>query len=329
MVTFGIEFVPDTSPQKIVDYTKKAEEGGFEYVWITDHYNNRNCYTVLTQVALTTTRIRLGPGVTNPYVVNPAWTASAVASLDELSGGRAVLGIGAGDKVTLEMLGIPFKRPLSAIRESVDVIRRLWQGEVVELTGRAFKFEGARLSHKPSTAIPIYVGAQGPKMLQLAGRIGDGVLINASHPKDFELALKGIRSGARDANRQMGEIDVVAYASFSVAHDASKAKKKVAPVVAFIAAGSPPPVLERHGIPAEEVAKISDALAKGNFGAAFGAVTGPMIDAFSIYGTPDDCIERIAALVKIGVSQLVVGSPIGPKKKDAIDLIAREVIPSL
>jgi 5,10-methylenetetrahydromethanopterin reductase len=314
---------------KIVEYTRKAEEGGFDYVWITDHYNNRNCYVVLTHVALNTKRIRLGPGVTNPYVVNPAWTASALASLDELSGGRAVLGLGAGDKVTLEMLGIPFKRPLSAIRESVDAIRRLWQGEGIEHSGRVFDFSGARLSHRPSARIPIYVGAQGPKMLKLAGRIGDGVLINASHPKDFELALKGIRSGADDGNRQMSEIDVVAYASFSVAHDTAKAKKKVAPVVAFIAAGSPPPVLERHGIPDEDVAKISNALAKGNFGAAFGAVTDPMIDAFSIYGSPDDCVERIATLTKIGVSQLVVGSPIGPKKKNAIDLIAREIIPSL
>ena len=110
MVKFGIEFVPDTTPQKIIGYSTLAERGGFDYVWITDHYNNRNPYIILTAIALSTSKINLGPGVTNPYIVNPTWTASAIASLDEISGGRAILGLGAGDNITLSALGIPFKK---------------------------------------------------------------------------------------------------------------------------------------------------------------------------------------------------------------------------
>ncbi len=327
MVKFGIEFVPEKPPEKLVAYSSMAEEGGFEYIWITDHYMNRNPYITLTAIALATEKTKIGPGVTNPYVINPAWTASAIATLDEISGGRAVLGLGAGDKVTLNALGIPFDKPLSAIKESVEAIRRLWKGENVIYEGKIVKLGGANLLYKPSGEIPIYVGAQGPKMLELAGRIGDGILINASHPLDFDYAFKQVKAGVEEAEREMSEVDVVAYASFSVDYDPEKAKKKALPVLAFIVAGSPERVLERHSIPLEEASSISDSLGKGNFNEAFGAVTDEMVEAFSIYGTPMDCYRRIRKLVDMGVTQVVVGSPIGPKKERSIDLISKEVIP--
>jgi len=327
LVKFGIEFVPDTHPQKIVKYSTLAEQGGFDYIWVTDHYCNRNPYIVLTAIAFATQKISLGTGVTNPYVVNPAWTASAVASLDEVSGGRAVLGLGAGDKVTLASLGIAFLKPLSAIKESTEVIRKLWRGEVVKYEGKVVKLNGANLRYKPTREIPVYIGAQGPRMLKLAGKIGDGVLINASHPRDFEFAIKQIKIGAEEAKRDLATIDVTAYTSFSVDYDTEKAKTKAAPIVAFIVAGCPPEVLGKHDIPVEDASKIGKALGDGKFGDAFGAVTDQMVDAFSIYGTPKDCINKIRGLVKIGVTQIVVGSPIGPKKKNSIGIIAKEIIP--
>ena len=128
-VKFGLELVPNTPIEKVVGLATLAEQGGFEYLWITDHYYNRNVYVTLTAVALRTSKLIIGPGVTNPYVVNPAWTASAIASLDEISGGRAVLGIGAGDAVTLRALAIPQRTPLRAVEESVRAIRRLLGGE--------------------------------------------------------------------------------------------------------------------------------------------------------------------------------------------------------
>jgi 5,10-methylenetetrahydromethanopterin reductase len=327
LTKFGIEFVPDTHPQKIVEYSTLAEKNGFDYIWITDHYCNRNPYLVLTAIAFATEKINLGTGVTNPYVINPAWTASAIASLDEISGGRAVLGLGAGDKVTLAALGIPFLKPLSAIKESTEAIRKLWRGEVVKYDGKVVKLDGANLRFKPTREIPVYIGAQGPKMLELAGKIGDGVLINASHPKDFEFAINQIKVGAEEASRDLTTIDVTAYTSFSVDYDVEKAKKKAKPIVAFIVAGCPPKVLERHKISVEDASKIGNALATGKFGEAFDAVTNQMLKRFSIYGTPKDCIEKIRELMEIGVTQLVVGSPIGPKKKNSIDIIAKEIIP--
>ncbi len=328
-VKWGIEFVPDSAIEKVVNFIKLAEDAGFHYAWITDHYNNRNVYVTLTVAALQTSKINLGPGITNPYVINPAWTASAIASLHEVSGGRAVLGIGPGDKATFNTLGIEWQKPLTAVREAVATIRRLLRGELVKSKGQVFKYAGAKLSYRPQGEIPIYIGAQGPKMLRLAGEIGDGVLINASHPRDFEYAIKMIKEGAEKANRDIKSIDVAAYTCFSISEDYEVAKEKAKQVVAFIVAGSPPQVLERHGISPDVADIIRGHIAKGpkGFVDAFNAVTDEMVDAFAIYGRPEDVVEKINQLLKVGVTQVVVGSPIGPKKKNAIRLIKEKVFP--
>ena len=330
IVKFGIEFVPNEPIQKLCYYVKLAEDNGFEFCWITDHYNNRNVYMALTAIAMNTNKIKLGPGVTNPYVRSPAITASAIATLDEISGGRAVLGIGPGDKATFDALGIEWVKPVTTLKESIEVIRKLLAGERVSYDGKVVKVAGAALAVKPiQKAVPVYMGAQGPKMLETAGMIADGVLINASNPKDFEAAIPLIKKGAEAAGRSMDEIDVAAYACMSVDKKADKAKQAAVPVVAFIAAGSPPVVLERHGIEIEKVEKIREALKKGDFGTAFGTVDDTMLEAFSIYGTPEDVVEKCKKLAEMGVTQIVAGSPIGPNKETAIKLIGKKVIPAL
>ncbi|MEM4575878.1 MAG: 5,10-methylenetetrahydromethanopterin reductase [Candidatus Nezhaarchaeales archaeon] len=323
---FGIEFVPATTIDGLVSSIVQAENAGFDYVWVTDHYSNRCVYVALAVAALNTKNVKLGTGVTNPFHVHPAWTASAIATLSEVSNGRAVLGLGPGDRSTLGQIGISFEKPLSAVREAVEIIRRLWAGETVNFTGDVFNLSNAKLSFKPSTQIPVYIGAQGPKMLELAGAIGDGVLINASHPKDFEQAVKYIREGAAKAGRRVEDIDVVAYAALSVDENAAKAKEAAKTVVAFIVAGAPDNVLNRHGIKREEVETIRGALARGDIPGASKAVSDASLDAFSVSGTPEDCISRIEQLLKMGVTQFVAGSPLGPKKKAAIDVIGRKII---
>jgi len=325
---FGIEFVPQDVYWKTVAYGILAEKRGFEYIWVTDHFNNRNVYLTLGLMANYTKKINLGTGVTNPYLNNPAAIASAILTLDEVSGGRAVLGIGAGDKVTFEYLGVEWKKPLAAIRETVEVFRRLIKGESVTYGGRFVKLKNARLNFKTKRDIPVYIGAQGPKMLELAGEIGDGVLINASHPRDFERAMAQIQKGLEKSGRSKEQIDIAAYTSFSVHKDSAKAKEAAKPVVAFIVAGAPKAILEFHEVPVEKASEIGKQLSKGNFKEAFSVVTDEMLSAFSVCGSPDECIDKIRELQKAGISQLVVGSPIGPNVKAAIELISKEIMPS-
>ena len=318
---FGIEFVPDESVLKIGYMAKLAEDAGFGNIWITDHYNNRDVWTTLAVLSLLTNKISLGTGVTNPYTRNAAITASSIASINELSGGRAILGIGPGDKATFDKMGIDWDKPLSRVRETVLAIRAFLTKEQVSQAG----FKGAQMSFTTSK-IPIYIGAQGPKMLELAGAISDGVLINASHPDDFKFAVPMIRAGAEKAGRKPEDVQVCAYASFSADKDPAKAVNASKIVVAFIVAGSPENVLERHGIGMYEAKAISDAISRFDFKGAMDGVTPRMTEAFSISGAPADCRARIDELLSTGVTQIVVGSPIGPNKESAIKLIGKKVI---
>jgi len=327
MLKFGIEFVPRESYWKIMYYAIQAERGGFSNLWITDHFNNRNVYATLTAAAIYTNKIIFGPGVTNPYMVNPVFTAQAIATLNEMAPGRVVLGIGAGDKTTLDTVGVAMEKPLTAIQESVEIIRKMTSGETVAYQGEVFKTAGAKFLFKPRGKIPVYVGAQGPKMLALAGKIGDGVLINACHPKDVEYAVNCVKEGINEAGKNRSDVDVAAYTSFSVHEDIKKASKAAVPVVSFIVAGSPPQLLERHGIDVKKAEEIKEALKANDWGKAFGGVTPEMISAFSVCGTPDMCIERITELSKSGISQFVVGSPIGANVREAIKLISQKIVP--
>lgn len=328
MRSFGIEFVPMELFWRTTYYTIQAERLGYDSIWITDHFNNRNVYVSLTVIANYTERIRLGPGVTNPYLVHPVMTAQSVASLNEVAPGRVICGIGAGDRTTLDMVGTRMKAPLRTVREAVEIIRRQIAREKGEYLGKEFQTTaGARFNFRVNQPIPIYIGAQGPKMLQLAGAIGDGALVNASHPDDIERAVTLIKAGADKAGRDIKEVDVAAYTSFSVAENEKKARKPAVPVVAYIVAGSPPTILEKHGISVEKAEQIRGDLANRNWGEAFGAVDSDMIDAFAVCGSPDQCTEKIETLFKTGITHFVTGSPLGPNIRGAIDLFGKEVLP--
>lgn len=318
---FGIEFVPNKDLKEIATLVKLAEDVGFEYAWITDHYNNKNVYEALALIADATETIKLGPGVTNPYVRSPAITAAAIATLDEISNGRATCGIGPGDKATFDALGIEWTKPVSTIKDAVAMIRTLLAGEKTP--------GGAQLGGTKAVQekIPVYQGAQGPKMLETAGEIADGVLINASNPLDYEAAIPLIKKGAESAGKTLADVDVGAYTATSIATDTEKAKNAAKIVVAFIAAGSPPPVLARHGLPEGINEKLGGLIGEGNFGGAIGAVDDALLEAFSVCGTPDEFIPKIKALESGGVTQYVVGSPVGPNEEESIKLFG-EVISS-
>ncbi len=316
---FGIEFVPNEPLDNIVKKVKLAEEVGFEYVWVTDHYNNKNVYAALALIAAETSTIKLGPGVTNPYVRSPAISASAIATIDELSDGRATFGIGPGDKATFDALGIEWTKPVSTVKQAIADVKALTAGEKTE--------SGAVLGGVKAVqdAIPMYMGAQGPKMLETSGEVADGCLINASNPKDFEAAVPLITKGVESAGKNIADFDVTAYTSTSIGTDSAKAKDAARIVVAFIAAGAPPVVIERHGLPEGINAKIGECLGKGDFGGAIGLVDDDLLEAFSVCGTPDEFVPKIEALGDMGVTQYVVGSPVGKDVEESIKLFG-EVI---
>ncbi len=304
-----IELVAEHPVPHLRSLGETAEDAGFEAVWVTDHFNNRNPWVVLTSIAEATTEVELGPGVTNPYYAHPAWTASAVASLDEVSDGRARLGIGPGDVNTLKTLEIERDSPLYEVLDAVKLTRHLHAGERTSFEGIA---DDASLNYDAGD-VPVYIGAQGPNMLRMANDHGDGVLINASHPADFEWSFDQIEEK---------KTEMLAYTSFSVDEDAEAAADAARSPVAFVTAGSPPPVLERHGVDADAADEIGGHIERGEFREAFSLVTEDMLDAFSVHGTPEECRERVRKLYETGVDTVVVGSPLGPDPESSIELAA-------
>ena len=330
-MSYGIEFVPgNITVKQVVNYCKLAEQKDIDFAWITNHYNNRHCYPTLAAIAQATDSLKMGPGIMNTFTDTPAAIASFMCTLNEISDGRAVLGIGPGDLSTLPKLAIDPVKPVARLKEGVQQIKALCAGEEVTKTGdmEFFDYDGAKLTGVTLPAkkkqIPTYIGAQGPKMLALAGEIGEGALINASNPKDFEIAIPLIKD-ACDAvdEKKFKKFDVGAYTAMSIDQSEKKARNAAKIVAAFIAAGSPPPILQRHGLDMDNVGKIKDALARFDFGAVGGLVGDAEIDAFTIAGTPDMVQQKCEDLTASGVTQIIFGSPLGPDMTNSIRLLGK------
>jgi 5,10-methylenetetrahydromethanopterin reductase len=328
-MSYGIEFVPgNVNVKQVVNFCKLAESKDIDYAWITNHYNNRHCYPTLAAIAQATTTLKMGPGIMNAFTDTPAAMASFFCTLNEISDGRAVLGIGPGDLSTLPKLSIKPDKPVARLEEAVTVIRKLVAGEEVSMPeNQFFKYQGAKLTgvNLPGKkGVPIYIGAQGPKVLDLAGRVGDGALINASNPKDFAVAIPIIKAAADKVGKK--GFDVGAYTAMSIDQNEKKARNAAKIVAAFIAAGSPPELLTRHGLDLNNVGKIKAALSKFDFKTVGELVGDKEIDAFTIAGTPDTVKQKCEDLKKAGVTQIIFGSPLGPDMTNSIRLIGKHIV---
>lgn len=312
---FSLELLPNESIDDILELIMIAEDIGFENVWITDHYNNKNVFEVLALAAYKTSTIHIGSGVSNPFIRNPITIAQATTTLDEISDGRALIGIGPGDKATMNTLGISWNKPLSTVRDAVEIIRDVIDGREVK--------NGAKLTgtNKVQDKIPIYIGAQGPKMLELSGQIADGSLVNASNPKDFEHAIPLIKNGLSNSKNPNKSFNFAAYTACSVDNDKKEAFNQTKIVVAFIIAGAPEVVLNRHNINLDAANKIKDYLSNNDFKNAISLVDEKMVNAFSVWGTPSEINEKIDVLKKMGVNEFVVGSPIGKDRVKSLRLL--------
>lgn len=321
-IRLGVELTPEHPIGRLVDLGRSVEAAGYDALFSSCHYNNRDPFAALSAIAAETASIALGPGVANPLETHPVTLASRVATLDEHSGGRAVFGIGPGDPSTLRNLGLEDERGLRPVLEAFSVARRLWGGDRVRHDG-TFEVVNAGLNYGPPSGsnIPVLVGGEGPHMCRMAGKHADGLLFNGSHPSDLAWAREQVDRGRRDRPDERGPFSLYAYASVSVADTPEAARSAARPPVAFIAAGAAPPVLDRHGIDPARAAEIGDRISAGEFDTAFELVTPAMIEAFCMAGTVGTVADRMAAVLE-HADGIVVGSPLGPETERAIELAA-------
>lgn len=312
MRRLGVSFWPEVfSASDVVKYSREAEKKGYDSVWIAEHYLFRDAFATLGAVALATSRIRLATGVVNPYTRHPAFIAMSVATIDELSNGRAILGIGSGVSFWIEeQMAMKMERPVSVTKESIQVIRRLLSGETVSYKGRTFTLRGMKLGFKTCQAdIPIYMAAVGPKTLQLAGEIADGVILTAGcSPKYVADAVENIRLGAEKANKKLSQMDIVAFLISAVSEDSKAAKDMTRELVASLLTrpGRAKLMLNPEDLDEKALGRIMQEAQRGNLDAAGTHVTAPMIESMSVAGTPQECRQKIEEYARKGATLPVI-----------------------
>jgi len=313
-MTLQLLLLGDAPVAQLIERARLAEANGYSAVWVADERFYREVYSCLGQLAAHTSRVLLGPCVTDPFARHPALTAMAIATLDEISRGRAILGIGAGISGFAE-LGIERKKPARAIREAIDVIRALLRGETVDFHGEVIAFNHGRLSFSPPRPeIPVYVASNGPLGQRMAAEIADGVVMEACASATEVRALRAaVDSAARNAGRDPPAIRIVARLNTCIAADGRAARDALRPSVArYLGAGrlrARTAATQGLRLPPEALAAVAAAAYADGvtpYLALLPLITDRHVDAFTLAGTVDEVTEHARALREAGADAVIV-----------------------
>jgi 5,10-methylenetetrahydromethanopterin reductase len=303
----------DAPVTRLIERGRLAEENGYSAVWVADERFYREVYSCLGQIAAHTQNVLLGPCVTDPFARHPALTAMAIATLDEISGGRAMLGLGAGISGFAE-LGIRRTKPARAIRESIELIRALLRGETVDHRGEVVAFDHGRLSFGPVRAdIPVYVASNGPLGQRVAAELADGVIMEAcASTAELRAFRSAVEGAARKTGRDSRSIRVVARLNTCIAADGRAARNAVRPTVArYLGAGrlrSRTAAAQGLTLSEEAVALVAGATyAEGvaPYLPLLPLITDRHVDASTLAGTVDEVAEHAIELCRAGADVII------------------------
>jgi 5,10-methylenetetrahydromethanopterin reductase len=328
-VKFGVGFESPGARQQI-EYVRMAEELGFATCWVPEDYFYRGAFTIASALACSTSRIQIGLGVVNPFTRHPALIAMEFAALSELAPRRSVLGIGAGVNAWMEQMSLGSATPGRAIRETVELIRRIMRGERVTFDGKVFQTNQVGLSFKtPAAEIPIHLGVLGPKNLAMAGRIADGVLLSAmTSPAYARFAVENIRKGAEAAGRK-DDIELGAFVLSSISENEREAREAIKPLLAAlisVMASQPEiPIFAAAGMDPDEVRNFGKVYASGELPVRL--VTDSIIDMFAVAGGPDRCREGLQKILDAGITNPVFFEVHGVAVDQSIRAVHKYLMP--
>ncbi len=289
MIPGSVMLVPEVPVPRVVELAQQAEALGYERVWVPDEgLATRDVMVTLTAIAMATNSIKMGTGIVNPYSRHPALTAAAIATIDEISSGRAFLGFGAGGTLTLDPLGLDRPRPVAHVREAVEASRALFSGDVVDVDGETLRLRSASIDYGRSD-IEIWFAGRGPKMLHQAGAIMDGVLLEFLHKPSLGHFTASVREGAATT----GNRPTLCYSTMVITNP--DRIEQVRPHMTYRLVDSPPVVKESLGMTADHTAAIREAMAHG-LQEAGKLVPDEWVEPFVIMGTVDECAGELRDL---------------------------------
>ncbi len=292
----------------IPELARLAEAHGFGCAWAGEA-NNKDPTVMLAAIAAVTTRLKIGSAVYHILGRTPATLALQAVGLDELSGGRFLLGIGSSNPTIARWHGLAFDHPLARVREYLEIVRLAMGGEKLNFEGKFFSAHGFKLAFKPSgRKIPIYLAAFGPKMSRLAGRLTDGVLINMANPAEIRRIAEEAGAGAREAGRDPAALEIICKVRCSLAEDYSHAREALSHALTFYAlADYYRDLLTRMGF-GTEVEAMRSAWKERGFHAARALVTDrlfeglPLVPATSIA----EVREKIRPYWEAGATRIIL-----------------------
>lgn len=293
----------------VIELVELAEKVGFGAFWKGES-NSTDPVVLLSGAASRTKTIKLGTAIYHIYGRSPVTLGIQSATLQDLSGGRFLLGLGVANKSIAAWHGGVFDRPLRRAREYVDIVRKVAAGERVEYEGEIFR-TGKRfqLSWKPSRPkFPVYLAGLGPQMTKLVGKIADGVFINMATPGKIKEIAARVREGAKEAGRDPNKIEIIAKSRVSLNPDKKIARSKLRQVLTFYnLADHYSDMLKGLGFEAE-VNAIQGAFQKGGFKAAMGALTDGYMDNLPVIpGTSiEEIKDKLKPFVEAGVTRMVI-----------------------
>ena len=310
---FGVGMAPVEPLQKVVSVAKLAEDLGFSTVVHADQRfkGEKDVFVTLAADALNTTSVELGPCVSDPFSRIPAMLAVAMASIDELSGGRAVLAIGAGGSGFNEM-HVERKQVNLALRESITIIRELFSGETVNFEGELYQLTGGKLRFDVRPNLPILLATRSPKNLQLAGELADGAIIATYASKEqLEYAVAQVQAGADKAGRRMADLRLISWVYTSISDDGRQAVANVRPFVTQALVNTSPAAYPQilKGFDDDVLHFLRECHDAGRDGreraqADTAHLTDEVIQRFSVAGTAEDCVARLKEVESFGINEV-------------------------
>ena len=300
-----------------VKYTQRAEELGYSSAWVNSLPLSRDPFITLAAIAEKTRRIRLGTAVADVRSRHPAVLAASIASLYELSGGRANLGVspggGGSGRITYERVGLELQDPVGVTRESVTIIKALLSGEVVTFKGKHFNLDSATLQAQPNRNIKVLVAAESPKMLKLAGEVGDGLIAPKGPNKFTQDILDQFFDSVSKAGRKKWQVDTVMECNVAVGDTTEEAVELLRPFVAEAICHLTPPALQSLGLSRETLESYKANLSK---------LPADLIKQFSVCGTVEDCVAQLGELKRMGLDEVYLWYPeFTPSSKYSVDKV--------
>jgi 5,10-methylenetetrahydromethanopterin reductase len=307
-------------------YSERAEDRGFEAVWQAESRLVREATVPMAAFAAATDRIRVGSGVVNTWTRNVGLLAATFVTLDDLAPGRVMLGLGAWWDPLARKVGVVRRRPLLCMRETIEACRRLFTLDEISYEGEFVHLDGVRIDvvHGDTSPrdIPIYIGATGPKMLELAGEIADGVVLNYMvSPSYNDAAMERLEAGARRAGRSIDDVDRPQLVVCSLDEDRTRALD-AARLLLTQYLGQQPHIMKASGVDSsliEEINAVVDWPATHEeIEKAAALVPDEVVQLVSASGTPDECRAKVAEYIEHGATCPIL-YPLGDDVEAMID----------